>query len=177
MERNRPNNRPNNKFKTEETIQRIVERKRTVAPLNREVTVFVEKIRPVYEGPDGEKRGPPRVKVVLSRGKGFVALTSAEAEVMAEMITEVIEPAQEAEVVCASEKEAWIKREDEKHRYTPGPGVGVLTPGKTERTKAKRKAKLESESGAPTTTKPPKKHKESKQSRKEKREEKGGRRK
>lgn len=165
------------KFKTEEKLQRVTEEKRSVPPLNRDLLVFVEKVRPVFEGPTGERRGPPRVKVVLSRGKGFVALTPSEAAVMAEMIGEVLDAAKVAEAVCAEEKKAWARREDEKYQHQPGPGVGVLTPGKTERDKKKRQAKIargELDPPGKRDGKQSKQAKESKKTRKEKRKEKRG---
>lgn len=163
------------KFKTEERQQLIIEKKQTVKPLGREIRVFVEKVRPIYEGPDGERKGPPHVKIVLSRGKGFVALTPAEAKEMSKMILEVLEPALETEKTCEEEKKAWVQREDEKFKYQPGAGVGTLTPGKTERDRKKKQAKMASgEYTKPSKLKKEKKPpKESKKSRKEKRKEGG----
>ena len=43
----------NDKFKTEEKLQTVIEKKQSVPPLDRDVRVFVEKVRPVYEGPSG----------------------------------------------------------------------------------------------------------------------------
>lgn len=93
------------------------------------------------------------------------------------LIGAVLDSAQEAEEVCAEEKKAWVRREDEKNQYQPGVGVGVLTPGKTERDKKKRAAKIASGEWNPPGKregKQSKKVKESKQSRKEKRKEKRG---
>ena len=105
-----------------------------------------------------------------------MALTPNEAEAVSELIGEVILPAREAEKTCAEEKKAWIRREDDKNKYQPGAGVGTLTPGKTERDRKKRQAKIASGEWDPQSKregKQSKKVKESKKDRKEKRKEKG----
>lgn len=128
------------KFKGRETIQKVVERLEEFGRLSRMIGVLVEKNRPIFEGQNGrDERGPVQVDVVICRGNSKLSFTAEEAARLVDILQECIPDAKDADKACREEREAW--KQQQQVRYQPGPGKGVMSPGKTRRTKEKQARK------------------------------------
>jgi hypothetical protein len=136
---------PKKKFKGRETIKKVSEKMEKVGRLSRMVGVLVEKNRPLFEGKGSkDERGPTQIDVVICRGNSKLSFTAEEAEHIVGVLQEVLPAAKEAEKTCMEERAAWHGDRDTT-RYEPGPGVGVLSPGKTQRTREKKAQKRKAE--------------------------------
>jgi hypothetical protein len=134
-------------FKGKERIQEIATEVGTVTTgrLEREVKVTAVKNRPIFENPDGESKGAPRVEVVISRGRGNVALTVNEAKRIWEMLGRVLPDAEAAHQALEQERKEWFQRDrndagEEDDWKGPGNRGAPRRTGKTERQKKKGKA-------------------------------------
>lgn len=131
---------PRKKFKGRETVQKVLEKLEEYGRLSRSIGVVVEKNRPIFEGDNGrDERGPLQVDVVVCRGHSKLSFTAEEAERLIGILQESLPAAQDAERACREEREAW--KNQRSTRYEPGPGRGVMSPGKTQRTREKQAKK------------------------------------
>lgn len=126
------------RYKGREVVQKIAEKVEKYGKLSRRIGVIVEKNRPLFEGKHGDERGPVQVDVIVCRGDNRLSFTAEEAGQIASLLGKLVPEAAEAAKTCREEQEAWKG----KMRYTPGPGREVMSPGKTQRTKAKKKKKV-----------------------------------
>ena len=127
------------KFKKRELVQKVEENVEEFGRLSRLVGVVIEKNRPIFEGEHGDERGPVQVDVVICRGHNKLSFTAEEAGRIADLLGKLIPAAVEAEKTCHEEREAWKNKNE--RRYEPGHGREVMSPGKTQRTKEKRRKK------------------------------------
>jgi len=134
------------KFKGRETVQTVVRKVEEYGRLSRSIGVVVEKNRPIFEGRKGrDEKGPLQVDVVVCRGQSKLSFTAEEAKRIVEILQQTIPDAQAAEQACREEREAW--RRERSVRYEPGPGCGVMSPGKTQRTREKKAHKRKQAGG------------------------------
>jgi len=119
------------------TIKKLTEK--TKGDYGKDVSVSVEKVRPVFSSPSGpDTKGRPQIDVVLMRGRGKFSLKPDEAEIVAKLLVEILEDAKKEKKRLQEEQEAWQKQQGPVRRS----GGGAKKTGKTDRKKAQGKAGL-----------------------------------